>query len=351
MSPLLGCLLLSAQIGPLPVGRDVWGLALSPDGSTLAISHRSARITIFDVEGAGGFRFGAQPGPEGSLLTQLSLSPDGRFLVAGNVTAEAGPNPVWDTTTWKTGVPFGIRTSIDVAEPSSSARFSGDGQFIFGEQATVGALAAFDPSTGNPSFQMLPNASYPMAAWDAAPFDAFVAFVQEGLGQVQVWAPAPTATSDRWEERGLANRVPLPEGVHLLRFSPDGRWLALAARKGKAHILATLPLDPTADGVEVDLGDLDARAAAWYPDSRRLALAGLDGRIAIVDTGAARVLHAWEGHDGRHIRAALVAPDGLLVTGAAGAYSEKQGGQITWWDEAGHAKRSVAVPLSPPRTR
>ncbi|MCB8933788.1 MAG: hypothetical protein H6534_10130, partial [Chthonomonadaceae bacterium] len=327
----LWCLVQVAQVGPLPVGRDVWGLALCEGGKTLAISHRTNRLSILTVD-SGVVRTGAQAGPDGAMLTELSLSSDAKTLVAGNENPESGANPTWDTDTWKTGVPFGIRTTVESAEASSRARFSGDGRFIFGEHRDSGSLAAFDPATGTPSFQMVPNAAYPMSAWDAAPMDTFVAFVQEDLG-IQIWAPVPTATSDRWAER--EPRLPLPEPVQLLRFSPDGRTLAVVGGSGEAHRILFVPLEPDQQEITVDLGDLDARAGVWFPDSRRLALAGLAGRIAIVDTVAGRVLHRWLGHEGRHVRAAIVTEEGRLVTGAAGAYSEKEGGQITWWNDQG----------------
>lgn len=339
---MLVCLAQIAQAGPLPTGRDVWGMALSPDGGTLAISHRSDRLSVLDM---GARKVGAavpQAGPEGSMLAELSYSPDGKALVAGNAN-EHGANPVWDAQTWKTRVHFGMRSSVDSIEPSSKAAFSGDGRFVFAQHLLSGSLAAFDPTSGTPSYQMVPNARYPLMAWDAAPLDAFVAFLQEGLPTVQIWAPTPTAASDRWGERSLSS-LSIPDKVRLLRFSPDGRALALIGRDGESRVLVVVSLEPDAKRVIVPLEDLDARAVAWFPDSKRLVAGGLYGKIAVVDVEEGRVLRTWVGHEERHVRAIVVAPDGQLLTGAAGEYSEKEGGQITWWAvETGEALRSVAI--------
>jgi WD40 repeat protein len=136
---------------------------------------------------------------------------------------------------------------------------------------------------------------------------------------VAVWAmlpgPAPMATHEG--PLLAAHRVatfrdaPAPSPAREAVFSADGRWLATTSAAGPV-VLRRLPDLAVARRLTHEGG---ATAAAFAPDSRRLASAGYDGTIRIWDVATGRALGRLEGAQGT-VWSIDFSPDGLRLAAA-----------------------------------
>lgn len=114
-----------------------------------------------------------------------------------------------------------------------------------------------------------------------------------------------------------------PQGlVSCIQFSPDGRWLALGASSGAAHIY------DSATGKEILVlrrHDRPLRCAAFDSAGRRLATCGDDNLIRVWELPSGKLLHTLEGHISEVLSVAFSPDDRKLA-------SSSNIGNIRLWD-------------------
>jgi WD40 repeat protein len=92
----------------------------------------------------------------------------------------------------------------------------------------------------------------------------------------------------------LEPRVSLPfdDYVADCAWAPDGAQLAVAGGEGKVALLGLHAATPTLGDIGTHL--LGTLAIAWQPRARRFATAGQDGAVALWDAEEARELKRWK---------------------------------------------------------
>jgi len=260
------------------------GLALSPNGRTLAVSQSDGTVDFIDtrtlrrrrsVRALRGFAAAVDFSPDGRLLAvtgkdgearlldarslrpagelsglrntsqALAFSPDGRLLAATDI--HGGPVRIWDM---RRRAPTGVR--FRVASPSLG--FSPDGKLL--------AMAAFDRG-------------------------------------VEIRDPRNGRLRARLRTDDLARSV---------AFSPSGDLLATGRYDGKVQLWSTenwKPVGPPLEGHEGRILSLD-----FTPDGRTLASASEDGRVLLRDVGTEKPIGSALTVDPETFVSALFTPDG-----------------------------------------
>jgi len=191
---------------------QVWGLAFSPDGRTLASFHRDSRICLWDFN-AGAELHGLQLNVGYSSIPAFSA--DGKRMAARG----GGYILVWDVTT---GEPV-IRISVNDYDRNSggAVAFSPDGRLLalgdYGREYNLSSFSLWDATSGTEIRRLPGKGSWFMTL--RFPPDGTVLAGNSENTHVVLW---DTATG-----REL-NRVPTTRGLYsyAFAFSPDGRVLA-----------------------------------------------------------------------------------------------------------------------------
>jgi len=195
----------------------VCGLALSPDGRTLATSHvrvdnpaapRLGEIQLWKARTGAALR--TLKGHKGSFL-RLAFSPDGRRLASAGGEAEVR---VWDVTTgrnlWSWAHPD-TEMVLDLA-------FSRDGRLA---TAGDGGVCLWDVATGKPGKRFKADGGSSCVAFSADGKRLGASF---GPTEVRIWNTATGA---------VERRLPmLDDQVMSLAFSPDDRWVVAGGFNG-----------------------------------------------------------------------------------------------------------------------
>jgi WD40 repeat protein len=133
----------------------------------------------------------------------------------------------------------------------------------------------------------------------------------------QEWAVlidlAPGREMKRWR---------LPALARALAFHPDNRKLAVGYFSSRVvSVYDTASMDLLAD---LPVGAMTDHVVAWHPDGERLAVAGSHSRIQIWNVTAKRIVAALEGH-GHRVTSLTFHPDGELLA------SHGWDGQLLLW--------------------
>ena len=164
-----------ANSRPVRYPRRIWALAISPDGSKLAVGGENHTIQVYDLATR---RLMATLEGHTQAVKTLDFSPDGKLLAsAGGYTVR-----LWNTATWQ-----GSGELIPHHPEVVCVRFSPDGK----------VLAISDGESDLPHYKLLPTA---IILWDVA-----------------------TREEVQWL-RGHTNTI------WALAFSPDGKTLASGRR-------------------------------------------------------------------------------------------------------------------------
>jgi WD40 repeat protein len=235
---------------------EIRGLALTPDGTRLAVIDRDYMISVWDwatMEQISTFNI------QVDMPASVALSPDGRLVVVGT---GGGQILVYNATSGENLFFLGQKT----ASLASWVVISPDGKRLMGIQAGP-AMVTWDLATGQ-EISRIPAPARLMG----------MALVNEGqnlaaaseTGDVIVWN---MDGSVKFNFQAVTNSA--------VAFSPDGRLLALGGYNGEV----TLWDLQTGKASEITLaGPADSiRALAFSPDSRRLAASAWDALIYIWD--------------------------------------------------------------------
>ena len=295
---------------PGPAG-DVWDLAVSSDGRTLYSTAPDARMRIWDLAGDRRLDTRFDAGPPMNLDDQspkgLALSPDGRTLA---ITQGDGTVDLVDART------LAVRRRLRVQRGAAlGVEFSPDGRVlaVTGEGARVTlwdarTLAQVDELEGlrgssqevafSPDGRLLAAGSFDGArlrtlVWDVRTRQrtpvkfgvpgASLAFSPDRRLLAAAGHEEPTEVRDVRSGRVVA-RLKTGDFHRSVAFSPDGELLAIGHFGGSARLISTRnwkPVGRAMDGQEARLTALE-----FSPNSRVLATGSADGTVLLwnVDT-------------------------------------------------------------------
>jgi WD40 repeat protein len=331
-----------------PAGGDVAGLAFHPGGRTLAVNSGPpsgpGAATLWDVRSLRPRR--TFRGPT-STLCGVALSPDGHTLACAD---RENVVRLWDTRTGRQA--RGLRGHT---APVSCLAFDPEGKRLV-SGALDGVVRVWAPGEGGEmdAREALETPIRPVAA---------LAFHRGGQTlAVAGGAPAedgePAADVQLWDLLARRGALPLrghPTGAAAVAFSPDGATLATAGLDGELKLwdhpgrAAGVLLRGHAGAPGSVALSRDGKTLAWVSRDRPGA-PGLLVRVHDLDRRTSRVLR---GH-GRPVRCVALSPDGGSLASAAGAADEPP--ELLVWETGsgrllqaltGHAGAVTALAFSP----
>lgn len=240
--------------------QAVYAARFSPDQSRVATCARDGKMAVWNLETAEKVW---EQSSGGQGLADIAYSPDGKQLLFSSWYRGAetvlGLVSLWSAetgeTTWKRD--FGVK-------PVVVARFTADG------------------------------AKFAVGTWD---------------GLVGVW---PSTNPGEPKVLDFSDKAQY-SAIDDIAFSPDGQWIAAAAKNGSPRIWSTgensSPIDLPGQGGAIF-------AVAFSNDGRKLYSGGTDGVLSVWDVGTRLLEHRFYGHEGQ-IRSIAVSPAGLHVLTAS----------------------------------
>ncbi len=153
-------------------------------------------------------------------------------------------------------------------------------------------------------------------------------------GEVVVRRTADDGVLARFRARGDRN-------IYILRFSPDGRYLATTHYPDSA--LTVWDVDRGTVALE-DPGPVFGRAANFSPDGRQVVLAHLDGETSVRDLADGRLVRRWAGPD--HTNDLAFRPDGRQVAAATRRHANARDLWQVVDVDTGKVLRSAALPIN-----
>jgi WD40 repeat protein len=323
-SNLLSALLRSpAMLGVLPAdGEDLGVVALSPDGSTLAVGDRRGKVIVFDTatrERIGEYE--AQGEVAGGEAYSVAFSPRGDSIAVGVMQPpewRSGEVHVIDARTLR------LRTSISLGghpgDPempyTSLVTYSPDGRsLIVGYSGKFDAplfIRKFDARSGSPMGRVV----------RVAPKSSLSQLHPTQDGRLLYADPDTTYAIDM-ETLRVVRRYPV--GAFTTGISSDGRTLALGGEDGSVQLL-----DLGSGGVRTlrERHDGAVSSEAFSPDGRTLATGGEDGTVILWDLKRGKVMETVEGHTSS-VSGSAFSPDGRTL------YTASDDSTVIIWDVAG----------------
>ncbi len=269
---------------------EVWSLAFTLDGRTLASSGDDHSIKLWDVR-TGSLKTTLEG--HSALVTAIAISPDGRTLASASFDETVR---LWD-------LPDGRLRSVlrGHSDRVRALAFSPDGRHLAsgGSDRTV-------------------------RLWDVGTSrSAGTLEYHQGFVRALAFAPGGKFLMSSGEDRALvvwdfAGRRPLhalecPKHAIALAFSPDGLSLVSGDEAGNLLVWDT----PSWSRRDWHKGSGAAiRAVRFSPDGLTLATACDDAKIRLWEATTAQELLALEGHTVR-VNAVAFAPDGLTLASAS----------------------------------
>jgi WD40 repeat protein len=238
-----------------PLGRFVLpnaarSLTFAPDGGTLAVADREGRVTLLDL------RTGAQTPlfTLGSLVTQLAFSPEGRVLAAAEVSGAVTLWPLDAVQPLAATLPLKLERVHQLA-------FAGTQLLIRAQEGTRTAL-------------------YEVATTGASPALVRNLRVTWQEGSVALW---DVTGSNALSAPLLAAADTFPQQ---LSFSPDGRRLSLRSDSRAVYLFGARSGRLLAGPLP---GQDDIESVAFSPDSQTLVTGTREGDVALRDARTGRI--------------------------------------------------------------
>jgi WD40 repeat protein/class 3 adenylate cyclase/tRNA A-37 threonylcarbamoyl transferase component Bud32 len=282
-------------------------LAVSPSGETVAAGLEDGGVRLSDARTLRRLR--DIPGINDVQVNAVEFSPDGRAIA---VTGESGVVEVRDVETGRR-----LRPPLPgLGAPAVTLAFSPNGNRL-ATTDVEGHLRVIDLETGEVSRP--PRLSGFSAHLSFSPDGETLAVVAEheiqlrDSGSLRVIAHLPNRAGDddSW-----------------VRFSPDGRLLAVASFAGYTQLWDVGSREPV--GAPLTGHELEVLNAEFSPDGRLLATSGGDGTVILWDVESRRALGTLPGAIGAVL--ARFTPDGrrLFVLGDSGSAARWEVSPDAW---------------------
>ncbi|MFF0721848.1 helix-turn-helix domain-containing protein [Micromonospora sp. NPDC003816] len=280
---------------------QVHHLAVSPDGTKMAVASRDYHVHLWDLSDPTRPRkMGPPLSGADSWVNAVQFSPDGTLLAAGSSDTAVGLR-LWEVTSRK------IVGSYPHPAPVTGVAFAPDGRTI--ATATNDGAARIWPVTG-------PTMIAPGVV-SSATFSPNGRILAVGSTETQLWN-----VTDRTAPVPYGLPLPSPDGfAGTFAFSPDSHTMAVSHGGSGTYQLWNVsnPSRPAPHGEPVDAHDAQIESVAFHPGGTLLASGSDDGTVRLWDTSqpAKPVLIATlEGFAG-YVTWVTFSPDGRTLAASS----------------------------------
>ena len=276
--------------------------AASPDGRTVYVSENAGRLWSVDAE-TGRVRWTVTT-PEGGQVGNLSVTPDGTGILA---TMYRDPVSVLTRLSATDGSVVWELASDDLPDVSGAGEemlhwggFDGAGHFVVQTDRHVYAV---DPASGRVV------SSRPWPADMTGPMESLVVWPDGRVSRQVGFDPAAgSVVVDALDASRPAQRV----AGTIVAVSPDGRRIAVSRGQppgGTLRLVDTATLKDVGEPIPLEG---EARAGAFSPDGRLLAVTA-DNTVVVYDSATLATVHTLDGHNGTAMSVAFAGRDHDLL--------------------------------------
>jgi WD40 repeat protein/DNA-binding SARP family transcriptional activator len=266
------------------------GMAVSPDGRTLAITHSDGTVDLIDTLTLR--RRHVLRALDGAAIS-VDFSPDGRLLA---VTGIGGRVTLWNA---RTLAPAG---ELAMGVDSDALAFSPDGKLLAAAEEDVrdplrkgGPLRVWDVRRGTPT------------AFRGGSAANSIAFSPDG----KLLAAAETEGGTEIREVGagrLVRRLQTGDFARSVAFSPDGKLLFIGQYDGRGHLFSTETWKPVGRPLEGHSARI--MSPQFSPDGRTLVTAAADGTVVLWDVKTQKAIGSPIQLAPNTFASAALSPDG-----------------------------------------
>jgi len=274
---------------PLPDEQYPKGLALSPDGRTLAVGQIDGAVHLVDTRTLESRRLRAARG----AATAVDFSPDGRLLA---VVSDRGRVTLWDARSLRAaGELKGLRGF------SQAIAFSPDGSLL--AAAEIASRLKGRVLVWNVRRRELTAVRFRATA-------ASLTFSPDGRLLAASGQEGPTQVHDTRNGK-LVARLETEDFARSVAFSPDGSLLAIGHYGGSGQLWSTRNWKPI--GSRLDGHRARLTAVEFSPDGRVLASASADGTILLWDVKSQKTIGSPLTIEPNAYLAAAFTPEGSYL--------------------------------------